>query len=117
MNLQIELTTFEREQISNDGRIEEVSDYLIDYSDTAALCDVLDLVICVDTSVAHLAASLGKEVWILLPFSPDWRWLLQRPDSPWYQKVILYRQNRWGDWASALQQIKEDWSKRLNIKT
>ena len=117
VNLQIELTTFEREQISNDGRIEEVSDYLIDYSDTAALCDVLDLVICVDTSVAHLAASLGKEVWILLPFSPDWRWLLQRPDSPWYQKVILYRQNRWGDWASALQQIKEDWSKRLNIKT
>ena len=92
----------------------DCSEYLSDFSETAALCANLDLVICVDTSVAHLAAALGKEVWILLPFSPDWRWMLNRRDSPWYANVSLYRQPTWGDWASPLQQIKADWVAKLN---
>ena len=76
-----------------------------DFSDTAALIDLMDLVITVDTSVAHLAGALGKEVWILLPFNPDWRWLLERSDSPWYQSARLFRQPAMGDWNSVLAQV------------
>jgi ADP-heptose:LPS heptosyltransferase len=68
-------------------------DELKDFSDTAALVANLDLVISVDTSVAHLAGALGKPVWILLPFIPDWRWLLDRDNSPWYPTARLFRQD------------------------
>jgi tetratricopeptide (TPR) repeat protein len=74
---------------------------------TAALIACLDLVITVDTSIAHLAAAMGKEVWILLPFSADWRWFLQRDDSPWYPSVKLFRQETLGDWNIPLARIKK----------
>ena len=88
-----------------------------DFSDTAALCDAMDLVLCVDTSVAHLSAALGRPTWILLPYTPDWRWLLDRSDSPWYDTVQLFRQNADCDWTPVLQQVthalaRRDW--RLN---
>ncbi|MFN7306396.1 MAG: glycosyltransferase family 9 protein, partial [Acetobacteraceae bacterium] len=67
-----------------------------DFADTAALISALDLVIAVDTSVAHLAAALGKQVWLMLPFTPDLRWLLGRDDSPWYPGVRLFCQTRPG---------------------
>jgi tetratricopeptide (TPR) repeat protein len=73
---------------------------LADFADTAALVDLMDLVITVDTAVAHLAGALGKAVWILLPFSPDWRWQLDRIDSPWYSSARLFRQPAPGDWES-----------------
>lgn len=73
---------------------------------TAALIACLDLVITVDTSIAHLAAAMGKEVWILLPFNADWRWLLQRDDSPWYPSAKLFRQQVLGDWSDPLARIK-----------
>lgn len=73
---------------------------------TAALISCLDLVITIDTSIAHLAAAMGKEVWILLPFSADWRWFLQRSDSPWYPNVKLFRQETLGDWSVPLAMIK-----------
>jgi tetratricopeptide (TPR) repeat protein/glycosyltransferase involved in cell wall biosynthesis len=73
-------------------------DELKDFSDTAALCESMDLVISVDTSVAHLAGALGKPTWVLLPFVPDWRWLLEREDSPWYPGMRLFRQTAAGDW-------------------
>jgi tetratricopeptide (TPR) repeat protein len=79
-----------------------------DFADTAALCDCMDVVISVDTSVAHLSAALGKSTWILLPFNPDWRWMLERTDSPWYAAVTLYRQRRHGDWTGALEQLGRD---------
>jgi tetratricopeptide (TPR) repeat protein len=72
-----------------------------DFADTAALVAGLDLVVSVDTSIAHLAASVGKPTFVLLPFSPDWRWLLTRADSPWYPTMRLFRQPRVGDWDSA----------------
>ena len=78
---------------------------LEDFSDTAALLDLMDLVITVDSSVAHLAGAMGKEVWILLPFYPDWRWLLERADSPWYRSASLFRQPAIGDWSSVLAQV------------
>ena len=71
-------------------------------SDTAALVSLMDLVISVDTGVAHLAGALAKPVWILLPYSPDWRWLLDRTDSPWYPTAKLFRQPVIGDWATVV---------------
>lgn len=83
---------------------------LHDFSDTAALIENLDLVISVDTSTAHLAAALGKPVWILNRFDACWRWLSDRSDSPWYSSVRLYRQTREGDWDSLMGTLVDDLS-------
>jgi hypothetical protein len=79
-----------------------------DYAETAALLATLDLVIAVDTSVAHLAGALGRPVWLLDRFDPDWRWLIGRRDSPWYPTLRLYRQPRPGDWESVLAEVTRD---------
>lgn len=84
------------------------TDSLADYADTAALIEELDLVIAVDTSVAHLAGALGKAVWILLPFAPDWRWLLELPSTPWYPSARLYRQKQVGNWQGVLATVGDD---------
>ena len=81
---------------------------LDDFSDTAALIDNLDLVISVDTSVAHLAGALAKPVWIMNRFDTCWRWLLNRTDSPWYPTARLYRQQRVGDWDEVIERIRID---------
>jgi len=78
------------------------TDELHDFADTAALVENLDLVISVDTAVAHLAGAMGKPVWVLLKFVPDWRWMLQRADSPWYPTMRLFRQSRLGDWKAPI---------------
>jgi hypothetical protein len=78
---------------------------IVDYADTMALLAGLDLVVTVDTSVAHLAAAMGKPVWVLLARSPDWRWLLQREDSPWYPTVRLFRQSISRQWADVLERV------------
>ena len=80
---------------------------LQDFGDTAALVAEMDLVISVDTSVAHLAGALGRPLWLLLPFSPDFRWLLHRSDSPWYPTAQLFRQKTAGDWCELLNRVKE----------
>ena len=80
--------------------------HLDSFADTAALLTCLDLVICVDTSIAHLAGALGVPVWILLPQLPDWRWMLDRKDSPWYPSATLYRQHRRGDWSEPFEEIR-----------
>jgi tetratricopeptide (TPR) repeat protein len=80
---------------------------LNDLSDTAAMIAQLDLVISVDTSVAHLAGAMGKPVWVLLPTPCDWRWLLEREDSPWYPTMRLFRQKRIGDWGDVVQRVGE----------
>lgn len=79
-----------------------------DLVETAALCELCDLVISVDTSIAHLAATLGRPVWVLLPFAADFRWLRDRDDSPWYPTMTLYRQHRIGDWDGVLQRVQAD---------
>jgi ADP-heptose:LPS heptosyltransferase len=81
-------------------------DELIDFSDTAALINEMDLVISVDTSIAHLAGALNKTVWILLPFMPDYRWMLDRADSPWYPNAVLFRQPRINDWEPVIDEVK-----------
>ncbi|MFZ2267940.1 MAG: tetratricopeptide repeat-containing glycosyltransferase family protein [Azonexus sp.] len=80
---------------------------LDDFSDTAALVSLMDLVISVDTVAAHVAGALGKPVWILLPFSPDFRWLTERADTPWYPSARLFRQGRLGDWDGVVSQVLE----------
>lgn len=88
----------------------QISDHsadLDDFADTAALIANLDLVISVDTAVAHLAGALGKPVWLLLPIAPDWRWMLHRDDSPWYPTMRLFRQARWGDWDGVIERVTQ----------
>lgn len=80
---------------------------LYDFADTAALVANLDLVITVDTSVAHLAGALGKPTWVLLPHIPDWRWLRDRQDSPWYPTMRLFRQEQAADWRQPLAEMAE----------
>jgi ADP-heptose:LPS heptosyltransferase len=73
--------------------------------ETAALLSSIDFVISVDTAVAHLACTLGRPTWILLPHAADWRWLLEREDSTWYPSARLFRQPRIGDWDSVIQMV------------
>lgn len=78
---------------------------IADFADTAALIGHLDLVVTIDTSVLHLAGALGKPVWGLLPYLSEWRWLLDRDDSPWYPTLRLFRQRREGDWADVMREL------------
>jgi tetratricopeptide (TPR) repeat protein len=79
-----------------------------DFADTAAVIAMLDLVIAVDTSVAHLAGAMGKGVALLIPFSPDFRWLLDRTDSPWYPTMRIFRQSKIGDWDAPVAQLRDE---------
>ena len=76
-----------------------------DFSDTAAFIEQLDLVICVDSVIAHLAGALGKPCWLMLGFASEWRWQLERSDSPWYSTIRLFRQTRPGDWYSVVHEV------------
>jgi tetratricopeptide (TPR) repeat protein len=87
--------------------IVDMTAHLTDFSETAALVSSLDLVITVDTSVAHLAGALGRPTWILLPYTPDYRWLLDRDDSPWYPTVRLFRQGGERDYAPVLDRLRD----------
>jgi ADP-heptose:LPS heptosyltransferase len=84
----------------------DVTGDLTNFSETAALVSCLDLVIAVDTSVAHLAGALGRPTWILLPRTPDYRWLLDREDSPWYPTVRLFRQSASREYDSVLERVR-----------
>ncbi len=106
-SLQKQCTATDAEIVSAHGQVTNLAADLTDFNETAAAIEALDVVIAVDTSVAHLAGALGKPVWILLPFSPDWRWLLGRDDSPWYPSARLFRQERTGDWRAPLVRIRE----------
>jgi tetratricopeptide (TPR) repeat protein len=88
--------------------VHDVASHLKDFTDTAALIENLDLTVTVDTSVAHLAAALGKPVWMLNRFDSCWRWLLDRSDSPWYPTMRLYRQEGPGDWEGVVKRVKTD---------
>jgi hypothetical protein len=106
VSLQKDVRAEDLEVLRLHGDIRHVAEDLNDFSDTAALCELMDVIISVDTSVVHLAGALGRPVWILLPFNPDWRWMLERSDSPWYASAKLYRQRRAGDWTSVFDDIK-----------
>jgi tetratricopeptide (TPR) repeat protein len=106
-SLQKEVRKDDAVVLSNYKQIKLHQNRINDFSDTAALVQEMDLVISVDTAVAHLSGALGKNVWILLPYIPDFRWMLHRSDSPWYPTATLFRQPKIGDWTSAISEVAE----------
>jgi tetratricopeptide (TPR) repeat protein len=108
--LQKELKDCDKEFFKEYQNIQFFGDQLNDFSDTAALIESVDLVVSTCTSVPHLSAAMGKETWVLLSHVPDWRWLLDREDSPWYPSMKLYRQTSIGNWNSVLDKVKSDLS-------
>ena len=114
VSLQKEVRDSDQSALMSNPAILHFGNELHDFADTAALSELMDVVISVDTSVAHLSGALGKTTWILLPFSPDWRWLLNRDDSPWYKSVTLYRQPKIGEWESVLANVSADLANRLS---
>ena len=113
ISLHKEIRPSDQEVLNNQIGITTFCTELHDFSDTAALCELMDVVISVDTSVAHLASALGKETWILLPYAPDWRWFLDQQNSPWYQSARLYRQDERREWNNVLNNIAADLNRRL----
>ena len=89
---------------------------LNDFADTAAIVDQLDLVITVDTAVAHLAGALGKKVWVVMPFAADWRWLLKTEASPWYPTMRLFRQPRPGAWEAVFTDVRKALREELDLQ-
>jgi ADP-heptose:LPS heptosyltransferase len=110
VSLQKEVREVDKLILDSNPHILNFSSYLNDFLDTAALIACLDLVISVDTSVAHLSGALGMKTLTLLPSAPDWRWLLDREDCPWYSSMKLYRQSSIGDWSGVLDRVKSDLS-------
>jgi hypothetical protein len=107
VSLQKEVRAEDAVVLKDHGDILQAGEELDDFSDTAGLISQLDLVIAVDTRVAHLAGALGKPVWILVTHVPDWRWLLGRDDSLWYPSVRLFRQDATCTWDSAIARVHE----------
>ena len=112
--VQKDIREADRAVLAERPAIRAVDTHLADFSDTAALINELDLVVTTDTSIAHLAGAMGKEVWILLSWAADWRWLLERTDSPWYDSATLFRQPAPGDWDSVLTEVKRKLSERYS---
>jgi tetratricopeptide (TPR) repeat protein len=91
-----------------ENKLADLSPLMDDFASTAALIEQLDLVITIDTAVAHLAGALGKPTWLLLSAAPDWRWMLGRDDSPWYPSMRLFRQAKLGDWSDPLAKLRDE---------
>ncbi len=110
----VDFISLQKEVSEQDGKILRdhgviaLGQHFDDFADTAAVMTMLDLIISVDTSVVHLAGAMAKAVAVLIPFSPDFRWLLERTDSPWYPTMRLFRQTSIGDWSGPLEQLRRE---------
>jgi hypothetical protein len=111
--LQRDVRSTDAATLRQDGRVAFHAEALADFPGTAALIAQLDLVISVDTSIAHLAGSLGKPVWVMLSHNPDWRWLRERQDNPWYPGARLFRQATAGDWPGVLARLEAALAERF----
>jgi tetratricopeptide (TPR) repeat protein len=117
VSLQKELREDDRQWLAAHPEVRHFGDDFSDFADTVALISLLDVVILVDTAVAHLAGAMGKPVWILLPAAGvDWRWLLERDDSPWYPSARLFRQRSMGDWDSVIDWIGNELRARFGAQ-
>jgi hypothetical protein len=97
------------------GLLLDLGKEISDYADTAAIIKNLDVLVTVDTSVAHLAGAMGEPAWLMLPFAPDWRWLLKRSDSPWYPTLYLFRQPKPGRWDLVVSKIKRELARGFTV--
>ena len=107
ISLQKELEPTDAGSLPNLPNLRHYGSEQEDFADAAAMIAEVDLVLSVDTSIAHLAGALGKETWILLPYAADWRWFENRSDCPWYSSVRLFRQAAPGDWSFPLEEIRQ----------
>ena len=105
VSLQRDVRSADTELLHGRSDVLHFGDDLKNFADTAALIANLDLIISVDTSVAHLAGALAKPVWVLLPYIPDWRWLLDRDDTPWYPTARLFRQDETRQWERVIARV------------
>jgi tetratricopeptide (TPR) repeat protein len=112
--LQTEVRESDRETFDNAGRLGRFAEAPADFADTAAVIANLDLVITIDSSVAHLSGALGKPAWVLLPFVSDFRWLIGREDSPWYASLRLFRQQAFSDWPSVIARVGDELGRWLD---
>jgi len=108
VSLQKDLRPADKAALSKRKEIIDFTAQLTDFAETAALASCLDLVVTADTSVAHLAGAMGRPTWIVLPYVPDYRWLLDRDDSPWYPSVRLFRQDSTRDYAPVLDRVRAE---------
>ena len=107
VSLQKDMRATDADVLASRTDIRHFGERVRDFADTAAFIELMDVVVTVDTGVAHLAGAMGKAVWILLPFNPDWRWLVDREDSPWYPTARLFRQPAIDDWASVIHRVRD----------
>lgn len=118
VSLQKELRESDLVPLAAHPVLRDVGAELNDFADTAAVIELMDVVVTVDTSVAHVAGAMGKPVWILLPFNPhDWRWMLDREDSIWYPTARVFRQPVNGDWASVVSRVSEELLRQFGGRT
>jgi tetratricopeptide (TPR) repeat protein len=108
--LQKEINQFDLDNLNKKMNLNFLGNQIDDFLDTASIIMNMDLIISVDTSLIHLAGSLNKQSYLMLPWCPEWRWLLDRPDSPWYPSVKIFRQKYFGDWNSVIEDIKYELS-------
>ena len=107
ISLQKDVPPEDRKLLASMPQISDMGEALTDFAETAALIENLDMVISADTAVAHLAGALGTPVWIMLRHSGEWRWLLERTDSPWYPSARIFRQKTQGDWAGLVLELRQ----------
>ena len=117
ISLQKDMTVDDCATLIGDGRLTHFGELIRDFNDTAALLDLMDLVVTIDTSVAHLAGAMGKPVWILLPFNGNWRWLLDRGDTPWYPSARLFRQRAIANWSELIARVRSELDVRLKFSS
>jgi hypothetical protein len=115
-SLQTDVQDMRLSKTMTDLGITDLGDQLTDFADTAAAVASLDLIITVDTALLHLAAAMGTKTWGLLPYSPDWRWMLDRNDSPWYPSVKLFRQTAPGDWTGVIERVVQALKAQEDVK-
>jgi len=115
-SLQKDLRHGDKETLDVNSQIVRLDQEINDFEDTAAIVMSLDLVISIDTSVVHLAGALGRPIWLLLPSNPDWRWLLDRSDSPWYPTARLFRQIDTGEWSTVIDDVRVELEKLVTAE-
>lgn len=107
-SFQTRLAAEELQHVNSSSNMVDLSSTLADFSVSAAFIQQLDLVITIDTALAHLAGALGKRVWVLLPFAPDWRWTLEGEDNPWYPTMRVFRQTEFGNWSTPVGRVASE---------